>query len=64
VTRTDTGDLEVFAAAVAHEIRTPLSAVAGEVEVALRRQRSARGIPERSSASLPASPSSSRSRAT
>lgn len=41
VTRTDSGDLEVFAAAVAHEIRTPLSAVAGEVEVALRRQRSA-----------------------
>lgn len=34
-------DLDAFAAAVAHEIRTPLSAVAGEVEIALRRDRSA-----------------------
>jgi signal transduction histidine kinase len=34
-------DLDAFAAAVAHEIRTPLSAVAGEVEIALRRERSA-----------------------
>jgi signal transduction histidine kinase len=34
-------DLHSFAAAVAHEIRTPLSAVAGEVEIALRRERSA-----------------------
>jgi len=37
----DTGDLPAFAASVAHEIRTPLSAVAGEVAVALRRDRSA-----------------------
>ena len=34
-------DLDAFAAAVAHEIRTPLSAVAGEVEIALRRDRTA-----------------------
>lgn len=34
------GDLHAFAAAVAHEIRTPLTAVAGEVEIALRRDRS------------------------
>jgi signal transduction histidine kinase len=33
-------DLHAFAAAVAHEIRTPLSAVAGEIELALRRDRS------------------------
>jgi signal transduction histidine kinase len=33
--------LNEFAAAVAHEIRTPLTAVAGEIEVALRRDRSA-----------------------
>ena len=31
----------MFAAAVAHEIRTPLSAAAGEAEIALRRDRSA-----------------------
>ena len=34
------GALHAFAAAVAHEIRTPLTAVAGEVEIALRRDRS------------------------
>jgi len=34
-------DLDRFAASVAHEIRTPLTAVAGEIEVALRRDRSA-----------------------
>jgi len=33
-------DLQAFAASVAHEIRTPLSAAAGEIEIALRRQRS------------------------
>src|SRR5262245_16671560 len=33
-------DLGSFAASVAHEIRTPLSAAAGEIELALRRQRS------------------------
>ena len=33
--------LDRFAAAVAHEIRTPLTAVAGEIEVALRRERTA-----------------------
>lgn len=35
------GDLNRFAEAVAHELRTPLMAVAGEVELALRRNRSA-----------------------
>ncbi len=35
------GALPAFAAAVAHEIRTPLSAVAGEVDLALCRDRSA-----------------------
>ena len=35
------GVLGAFAAAVAHEIRTPLSALAGEAEIALRRARSA-----------------------
>jgi len=34
-------ELDRFAAAVAHEIRTPLTAVAGEIEVALRRERTA-----------------------
>jgi len=34
-------ELDRFAAAVAHEIRTPLTAVAGEIEVALRRDRTA-----------------------
>jgi signal transduction histidine kinase len=35
-----TAELEAFAAAVAHDLRTPLSALAGEVELALRRERS------------------------
>jgi signal transduction histidine kinase len=34
-------ELNEFAAAIAHEIRTPLTAVAGEIEVALRRERTA-----------------------
>lgn len=34
-------ELDQFAATVAHEIRTPLTAVSGEIEVALRRDRSA-----------------------
>jgi signal transduction histidine kinase len=34
-------DLDRFAGAVAHEIRTPLTALSGEIEVALRRDRSA-----------------------
>jgi len=34
-------DLESFAAAVAHELRTPLSALSGEVDLALRRERTA-----------------------
>jgi signal transduction histidine kinase len=38
---TASSDLDQFAAAVAHEIRTPLTVVAGEIEVALRRDRSA-----------------------
>jgi len=33
--------LEAFAAAVAHELRTPLAALSGEVDIALRRDRSA-----------------------
>ena len=33
--------LEAFAAAVAHELRTPLAALSGEVDIALRRERSA-----------------------
>jgi two-component system OmpR family sensor kinase len=33
--------LHLFAAAVAHEIRTPLSVISGEIEVALRRERPA-----------------------
>jgi two-component system, OmpR family, sensor kinase len=37
----DAADLNLFAAEVAHEIRTPLTALAGEIEVALRRDRSA-----------------------
>lgn len=39
--RETTEDLHAFAAAVAHDLRTPLSVVAGEVEVALRRNRPA-----------------------
>jgi len=34
-------DLQLFAAAVAHEIRTPLTTLSGEIEGALRRDRSA-----------------------
>jgi two-component system, OmpR family, heavy metal sensor histidine kinase CusS len=34
-------DLASFAAAVAHDLRTPLAALSGEVDVALRRTRSA-----------------------
>ena len=37
--QTPATDLHEFAAAVAHEIRTPLVAVAGEVELVLRRDR-------------------------
>ena len=37
----DSSELEAFAAAVAHELRTPLSALSGEVELALRRERTA-----------------------
>ena len=36
-------DLEILAAAVAHELRTPLAALSGEVDVALRRDRSPAG---------------------
>ena len=41
--RTDglTNDLDAFAGAVAHELRTPLAAVSGEVDLALRRERTA-----------------------
>jgi len=34
-------DLDAFAASVAHDLRTPLSAIAGEIEIALDRDRSA-----------------------
>ena len=34
-------ELESFAAAVAHELRTPLAALSGEVDLALRRERTA-----------------------
>jgi signal transduction histidine kinase len=34
-------ELEAFAAAVAHELRTPLAALSGEVDIALRRDRTA-----------------------
>jgi two-component system OmpR family sensor kinase len=34
-------ELEAFAAAVAHELRTPLAALSGEVDLALRRERTA-----------------------
>jgi two-component system OmpR family sensor kinase len=40
------GELEAFAAAVAHELRTPLSALSGEVELALRRDRTHAGYRE------------------
>jgi two-component system OmpR family sensor kinase len=33
--------LDAFAAAIAHEIRTPLSVISGEIEIALRRERPA-----------------------
>jgi K+-sensing histidine kinase KdpD len=36
-----TDQLEAFAAAVAHELRTPLAALSGEVDIALRRERTA-----------------------
>jgi K+-sensing histidine kinase KdpD len=39
-------ELEAFAAAVAHELRTPLSALSGEVELALRRDRTQAGYRE------------------
>jgi K+-sensing histidine kinase KdpD len=35
------GELEAFAGAVAHELRTPLAALSGEVEIVLRRERTA-----------------------
>jgi signal transduction histidine kinase len=35
------GDVRAFAAAVAHDLRTPLSAICGEVDLALRRERTA-----------------------
>ena len=37
----EAGGLEAFAAALAHELRTPLAALSGEVDIALRRERSA-----------------------
>jgi len=39
--REQADELESFAAAVAHELRTPLSALSGEVDLALRRERTA-----------------------